>query len=403
MSFFCIFRLSLKMNSQVQHLKSPLFKLSLAVFGNFSVQFYPLNFNAKTLTLPTLINLCWNLFLVILVLFKSYDWVMETYEYYEQPGLGQMYSVRRSKPLFAFLTLLAERYYYPVTTVINYVYFFCLSFDFQSSSLSSSSPKTFASCLDALLPEKYCSKAKSKQIFVQFFIFYNALFALSNYKIIVDDPSKLNFAYNTVSVYFLVFNRYVVAVVVHYFQFATFLALKTIISRYEFWQISFSQLRAEVAKLAALNEHLSLLLSTPLFIFVVAYVIDTLNGTVYMLSRSDTRLQPYHIQPSVHLLLIAYLEWKIHCQLKKLDFLLKQEALVNNFFLSCNNIWKTFDLKSLNFSSKNFYQFTLVSQYERYFRLRLFRSLTHSFDWAFLCQMILFLLHYCVIMMQTST
>ncbi|KAH9392008.1 hypothetical protein TYRP_022279 [Tyrophagus putrescentiae] len=374
-------KLSLKMNSQVQHLKSPLFKLSLAVFGNFSVQFYPLNFNAKTLTLPTLINLCWNLFLVILVLFKSYDWVMETYEYYEQPGLGQMYSVRRSKPLFAFLTLLAERYYYPVTTVINYVYFFCLSFDFQSSSLSSSSPKTFASCLDALLPEKYCSKAKSKQIFVQFFIFYNALFALSNYKIIVDDPSKLNFAYTTVSVYFLVFNRYVVAVVVHYFQFAT----------------------AEVAKLAALNEHLSLLLSTPLFIFVVAYVIDTLNGTVYMLSHSDNRLQPYHIQPSVHLLLIAYLEWKIYCQLKKLDFLLKQEALVNNFLLSYDNTWKTFDLKSSSFSSKRFYQFTLVSQYERYFRLRLFSSLTHSFDWAFLCQMILFLLHYCVIMMQTST
>ncbi|KAH9390408.1 hypothetical protein TYRP_023059, partial [Tyrophagus putrescentiae] len=331
----------------------------LAVFGNFSVQFYPLNFNAKTLTLPTLINLCWNLFLVILVLFKSYDWVMETYEYYEQPGLGQMYSVRRSKPLFAFLTLLAER---------------------RSTT------------------GKYCSKAKSKQIFVQFFIFYNALFALSNYKIIVDDPSKLNFAYTTVSVYFLVFNRYVVAVVVHYFQFATFLALKTIISRYEFWQISFSQLRAEVAKLAALNEHLSLLLSTPLFIFVVAYVIDTLNGT-----SSDNRLQPYHIQPSVHLLLIAYLEWKIYCQLKKLDFLLKQEALVNNFLLSYDNTWKTFDSKSSSFSSKRFYQFTLVSQYERYFRLRLFRSLTHSFDWAFLFQMILFLLHYCVIMMQTST
>ncbi|KAH9403225.1 hypothetical protein TYRP_015105 [Tyrophagus putrescentiae] len=347
---------------------------------NSQFSFIPLNF-AQGPTLPTVINLCWNLFLVILVLFKSYDWVMETYEYYEQPGLGQMYSVRRSKPLFAFLTLLAERYYYPVTTVINYVYFFCLSFDFQSSSLSSSSPKTFASCLDALLPEKYCSKAKSKQIFVQFFIFYNALFALSNYKVIADDPSKLNFAYTIASVYFLVFNRYVAAVVVHYFQFAT----------------------AEVAKLAALNEHLSLLLSTPLFIFVVAYVIDTLNGTVYMLSHSDNRLQPYHIQPSVHLLLIAYLEWKIYCQLKKLDFLLKQEALVNNFLLSYDNTWKTFDSKSSSFSSKRFYQFTLVSQYERYFRLRLFRSLTHSFDWAFLFQMILFLLHYCVIMMQTST
>lgn len=375
------------MNSN--QIKTPLLRYCLFYFGSFSVQLLPVYLKSS----KSLLHFLCNCFLFYILMHKMYDWVCANEaEYDPQNAFHQM---RRSKPLYSFLISISDRFIYPFTSLLLFVYFFYLS-NSKNSRKRPKETKSFIEILDSLIPQSVYKNANAKQQFIILFLFFNTLFISLNLKAVYSNIQQFTFKsviYNAVSINLLIFTRYMPALFVHYVQFFTLYLLKIAVKKYSFSKQTgkkYHFLRAEVIRLAKLNDQFCGLFSLPLLVFLASYIIDLVSGLVYQVMVKFSYFQPFYLHPAIHLMAIVFYETKIDQQLKAIESMLKNE--LQNELDNWNAIDKVHETIS---------KFTLVSMYRKSFKVKLF-NLTDSFSWSFALSLALFVLQYSVIILQTS-